>query len=204
MKDQESSEHPNYLLPIEKVNLAADEMDTTGTNVKKSLKTMKLPVAYYNPNKKYDDLKTMQQCIVPSSTIGREHDIRMARKEAAVIESAMLQPMNRMQVNESTIPLHTIYNGLIDDAKASHARRNLHLKSVYKPEEPPQSIQICYMKDFLKWDTVNGKFVDDKKPAVGFREHQQNHSKDRSSLDRTKNDSRTLRKFTLANLKMFK
>lgn len=128
----------------------------------------------------------------------------MARKEAAVLESSMLHPMIRMKVDESTIPLHTLYNGLINDAKASHARRNLHLKSVYKPEEPPQSIQICYMKDFLKWDTINGKFLDDKKHAVGFREHQQHRSKEKSPLDRNKNDSRSVRKFTLANLKMFK
>lgn len=48
-----------YLLPIEKVNLAEDEMDSTVANVKKSFKTMKLPVAYYNPNKELEDQKTM-------------------------------------------------------------------------------------------------------------------------------------------------
>ena len=58
MPDQEESLE-QHLLPIEKVNLAEDEMDATVAKVKKSFKTMKLPVAYYNPNKKLEDQKTM-------------------------------------------------------------------------------------------------------------------------------------------------
>jgi len=49
----------------------------------------------------------------------------------------MLLPIKRMKVEESAIPLHKLYNKLVNGVKKEHEKRNLHLKSVYKPEEPP-------------------------------------------------------------------
>ena len=67
------------MLPIEKENFAAEDMGITKEGDPKKVRKLKIPVAYYNPNKPFDDLELLKAQICPEKSVGVEHEIRQRR-----------------------------------------------------------------------------------------------------------------------------
>jgi len=79
-QEEIEKERNSYLLPIEKVNFAAEEMATLEGHEKKTLSTMQIPVAFYDPSKTpmtEEEIKKLRSHVIPSSTIGREYEHRI-------------------------------------------------------------------------------------------------------------------------------
>ena len=70
-----------------------------------------LPVAYINPNRALDSFKTLQASVVPLKQVGKHHEKESAKRRIEhAIHGQMEQPVIRMQVRESSIPMHHLYN----------------------------------------------------------------------------------------------
>ena len=118
----------DYLLPIEKdsqllgisSNAATDANNESAkpTHTKRKSSVMapmerckNLPVAYINPNRALDSFKTLQANVVPLKQVGKQHEKQSAKHRIEyAIYSQMEQPLIRMQVRESPIPMHHLYN----------------------------------------------------------------------------------------------
>lgn len=77
-----------YLLAIEKENFAKDDNDEgikrSSITHKFMLAASQIPVAYVNPQKPLDDIKTLQADTVYNSAVGRKHDIRQIKKHEVI------------------------------------------------------------------------------------------------------------------------
>ena len=167
------------------MNLGEDgELTNHNSRLVSNFKSPTIPVAYYNPNRPLaiDDINSLRSNIVPAKSIGREHEVRKLLHEDVAQTTMMSVPVQRMsRIEESKIPINKIYNKVIDDAKKRHEAKNQYLRGLWQSEKPPESMQICYMKDFFHYDKAKGRFIDENMP-----------------------ETKTSKKYTLANIIVFK
>ena len=89
----------------------------------------------------------------------------MRRLEFAKL-AEMTQPLVRMQVRESAIPVSYLYNPVVGKVKNEQAALNEYYKEMYLPPEPPQSIQMVFKEQFVHYDrSKGGRLINEDLPV---------------------------------------
>ena len=158
------------ILPIERGDFKALDDDQSESDLRKYKldargKAKGLAVAYYEPGKDKPGLMQLKREMVDTRGVGKEHEKGSVSRRLEISRmTEMAQPIERMRVQESTIPMQNLYNEQVNGVKEEHRLKNEHLRSLFLPVEAPQSIEMFNKKNFLHIDKRSGKLLNEDLP----------------------------------------